>query len=367
MTSDMLQEDLVLDFVEDDGFVIYVNGIEAGRYNMPTGTVTYNSVAASYAPNNPDTGTMTLSKSLFHSGKNSICVEVHNNKPESSDIYWDASLQYYKAAEGSYVSTDSLYTLGSTTTTLVACFEPVSSAEEVASLHFPVKVNEVGASNDVYVNEYWKKNDWIELYNTTQMDLDLAGLYVSDNADKPEKYQIAATNFSDVTLLPAGGKLVIWADKLETDTQLHTGFKLGNEAGSLVLIRSSELFESNNAAYFAAHPEMHGFADVLVYDVQEYTQSVGRFPDGGKSIYLMTRPTIGDTNRHQQADLYLGEDKGIKFDDPSGIEELADDSKLDEGLTLEERLARGTYYDLQGRRVLHPVSGQLLLSGRTHK
>jgi hypothetical protein len=81
----------------------------------------------------------------------------------------------------------------------------------------------------------------------------------------------------------------------------------------------------------------------------------------------MNRPTIGDTNRHQQADLYLGEDKGIQFDDPSGIEELADDSKLDEGLTLEERLSRGTYYDLQGRRVLHPVSGQLLLSGRTHK
>ena len=367
MTSDMLQEDLVLDFVADDGFIIYVNGVEAGRYNMPTGTVTYNSAASSYAPNNPDTGTMTLPKSLFHSGKNNICVEVHNNKPESSDIYWDASLQGYKASEGSYISTDSLYTLGNTTTTLVACFQPVSLAEEVAALHFPVKVNEVGASNDVYVNEYWKKNDWIELYNTTQMDLDVAGLYVSDNADKPEKYQIAATNFSDVTLLPAGGKLVLWADKLETDTQLHTGFKLGNEAGSLVLIRSSELFESNNAAYFAAHPEMRGFADVLVYDVQEYTQSVGRFPDGGKSIYLMNRPTIGETNRHQQADLYLGEDKGIHFDDPSGIEEITIDDPAEETLTMEERLSRGLYFDLQGRRVKHPVPGQLILQGRTHK
>jgi len=38
-----------LNYSIDDGFVIYVNGTEAGRYNMPDGTISYSTFAATYA------------------------------------------------------------------------------------------------------------------------------------------------------------------------------------------------------------------------------------------------------------------------------------------------------------------------------
>ena len=41
-----------------------------------------------------------------------------------------------------------------------------------------------------FVYEYFKQNDWLELYNTTDTELDAAGLYVSDDIDNPLKYQI---------------------------------------------------------------------------------------------------------------------------------------------------------------------------------
>jgi len=360
LTSDMLTADLTLDATVDDGCVVYVNGVEAGRYLMPDGTPTFNTTASTYANNNPDNITLTLSKSLFKSGNNTISVEVHNHSTGSSDIYWDAALLCKKKAQvGNYVSTDSIYTFGTSSASIVACFEPVATN--------PIRVNEVGAANDVYVNEYWKKNDWIELYNTSGVDLDIAGLYVSDNIEKPFKYQVAANNFADATIIPAGGKLVLWADKLEADQQFHTGFKLGNDSEAYVFVYSSEQFEANNAGYFALHPEMKGFADILTYDVQEYNQSVGRYPDGSNAIFRMKRPSIGAQNHYLPVDDFLWYDKGLHIEaDPSAIEEVAQDKM--ESVSLSELMERGVlFYDLTGKRVARPQAGQLILRGRSSK
>ncbi len=365
LTTNQIQQDLILTYTVDDGFIVYVNGKEAGRYNMPSGTVTYSSYASTYANDNPDSGTMTLNKSLFKSGSNTICVEVHNNSATSTDIYWDASLAYQQVSNNSFVSTDSVYTLGTSTVTLQSCFEPI--AQLASALAYPIRVNEVSPANDVYVNEYFKKNDWIELYNNSDVELDVAGLYVSDNADKPTKYQIAG-NFADDTRIPAGGRLVVWADKLEPTVQIHTGFKLGNDKDALVLVYSSEQFEANNASYFASHPEMKGFVDALVYDVCEYNQSVGRYPDGGNALFRMNRPSIDAANLHGIDDLFLGYDKGLNLggtDGPSGIEELVFDT---EEATFKDWERRGVlHYDLQGRRVTHPEAGQLILRGKSSK
>ncbi len=359
LTSDMLVGDLTLNMTVDDGCVVYVNGVEAGRYLMPSGTVNSNTTASTYANDNPDNTTMVLSKSLFKTGTNTLCVEVHNHSTTSSDIYWDAELLCTKSAQPmDFVSKDSVYTFGTSSATIVACYEPIATA--------PIRVNEVGAANDVYVNEYWKKNDWIELYNASEMDLDVAGLYVSDNTEKPTKYQIAANNFADATIIPAGGKRVLWADKLESDQQIHTGFKLNNESGAYVLVCSSELFETNNARYFEAHPGMKGFADILTYDIQEYNQSVGRYPDGSNAIFRMKRPSIGNQNRHLPADDFLWYDQGIRIDTGSSAIEEVEQEKVVVSWT--ELLEQGVvFYDLSGKRVVRPQAGQLILRGKSSK
>lgn len=368
VTSAMLQNDLLLDFVIDDGCVVYVNGVEAGRYNMPSGTVTYSSVATSYAPGNPDTGSMTLAKNLFHEGTNTICVEVHNNSSTSSDILWDASLAYKPVvANGSYVSTDSIVTLGTSAVTLEACFEAIATASERIACHdFPIRVNEVSAANDVFANEFWKKNDWIELYNNTDVEIELGGLYISNTEDKPMAYKIPVGNFAEGSRISARGRRVIWADKLEDVSQLHTNFKLSNDDEMLVLVCSSAEFEANNAEYFAAHPEMRGFADALAYNLHEYNQSVGRYPDGGNAIFRMNRPTIGQENAYLSQDDFLGYDQGIVLEGmPSAIEEITVDDERDGRPSFDEWQRRGgVFYDLQGKRIGQPVEGQIVVRGR---
>ena len=208
------------------------------------------------------------------------------------------------------VSTDSILALQNTDYTLTATFNKLSDAELLADIAMPIKVNEIGANNDIYINEYFKKRDWFELYNTTDTDLNVAGLYISDDIDDPLKFQIP-TNSVLNTIAPANGHIIVWADEMSPTTQLHAPFKLSNADGQLLLITSSDQFVNNNAAFFDAHPALQSFADGLTYIQHDYNQTVGRYPDGGNTYYLMSRPTIEKANSLHADDAPLGIDKGI--------------------------------------------------------
>ena len=302
-----------LDFYLDDGCVVYVNGVEIGRYLMRSGNVSYNDYSSTYAGSQANADMMTIDNSLLHAGDNVIAVEVHNTSATSTDIYWAATVSHLSKSDASYFSTSQeldLTALGSASTyTLVASFEEIPEEEMLANLAFPVKVNEVGASNEVFINEHFKKNDWIELYNTTDVPMDVAGLFISDDLEDPLKYQIPAGTIN--TIIPAHGHLVVWADKLEPTTQLHAPFKLGNNDGERVLVTASDEFVNNNVDYFNAHPSLKGFADCLTYNEHKGDESVGRYPDGGHSFYQMTRPTIAWQNHSHSYDTYLGEEENI--------------------------------------------------------
>lgn len=271
-----------LHFTVDDGAVVYINGREAGRYNMPSGNTYYNTLASTYAPNNPDDGEMTIDPSLLKKGSNTIAVEVHNNSTASSDILWNASLTMTKEVSSSsdYVSTDTEYTLpASGTQKLIAMFEKVSDEDMIAQGITPVRINEVSAANTMYVNDYFKKNDWIELYNTTDDAIDIAGMYVSDNLKKPEKYQVPTDDVTLNTVIPAHGYKVIWCDKLDNiGTDIHTSFKLAADGGDM-------LIKTDN------------YADTLTYTAHIGTESFGRYPDGTNDTYVMRNPSIGKTNQ----------------------------------------------------------------------
>ena len=59
----------------------------------------------------------------------------------------------------------------------------------------PIKVNEVSAGISVYANEFFKRNDWFELYNNTDQELDAAGLYVSDDPGKFKEFASRVLHF----------------------------------------------------------------------------------------------------------------------------------------------------------------------------
>jgi hypothetical protein len=85
--------DMALQIDYDDGFVVYLNGIEIARKYI-SGTPTWNSAAAAtheasmYSGGKPETIAIdtTLIKSLLITGKNIFAVEVHNYIPTSTDL-----------------------------------------------------------------------------------------------------------------------------------------------------------------------------------------------------------------------------------------------------------------------------------------
>ncbi|WP_081778394.1 CotH kinase family protein [Xylanibacter brevis] len=266
----------------DDGAVVYVNGHEAGRYNMPSGNVNYNTFATTYANDNPDRVFFTLDASLFQRGSNVIAVELHNNQANSSDILWDASLGMLSENNSSpvYYSTKEEITLPEGEVELVASFRPMNTIERMGYRVNPVCINEVSGSNSIYINEYAKKNDWVELYNTTDADIDVEGMFLTDDIDQPMKYQISKSGTKVNTIIPAHGHLLIWCDKLATtDQALHASFKISGEGGYLILSDRGRTW-----------------TDKFVYSAHDGNTTVGRYPDGTSAIYQMNVPTIEKAN-----------------------------------------------------------------------
>ena len=327
--------EFLLNYSVDDGFVVYVNGIEAGRYNMPSGNITY-STYGQLASNNPDVGSIELNKKLFNVGENLIAVEVHNYSAASTDVFWSAELGLLTPNndDSQYDSTEPEYTLGSASSiTLKAVFMPLTEMDKETRGVTPVVINEVSADNEIFINEYYKKSDWIELYNTTDEDIDISGMYISDNASRTTKYQIPAYDGTVNTIIPAHGFLVLWCDKTDDLTQLHTSFKLDAEGGD-VFLTASDLSWTNTLSY----PQHNGW------------HSVGRFPDGAESIYMFAMPSISKTNNLIFADDIV---YAPTQEDPSGIATVKSPVNTSD-----------KEYNVAGQRISKSYRGIHIINGR---
>ncbi|TWU39090.1 CotH protein [Novipirellula aureliae] len=94
---------LALQLKVDDGAVVYINGVEAARMNMPTGSIDYSTGASNAAADDGNTFTgITLDPNLLVVGNNVIAIEVHQVRSMvngertgpvgSSDFSFDAAL-----------------------------------------------------------------------------------------------------------------------------------------------------------------------------------------------------------------------------------------------------------------------------------
>lgn len=152
-----------------------------------------------------------------------------------------------------------------------------------------ITINELVASSDSTsgtpdnAGEY---DDWIELYNTTDEEVDLAGAYLSDSKTDFKKWQ-----FPIGTSIPANGYLIVWADGDEEQSGIHTSFKLNkggdelrlsNADGSVVDSVSFESLETNVALArvpngtgpFVEQAPTHGFSNEVVSTKDEGDISV---------------------------------------------------------------------------------------------
>ena len=335
-----------LNYQIDDGAIIWVNGQEAALFHLPSGA-SYNYITNDYngwyVLDDPETGTFVIDNSLLHKGKNLIAVEVHNCNGTSSDLWFDASFTVTKASDGSgvIVSTDEAFEMPEgESLDLMAVFENKSAAERAAEGIAPIRINEISAANSIYVDDYYKKQDWVELYNTTDEDIDIAGMYLTDNEEKPTKWQISAGNSQASTIVPAHGFLLVWCDKKVPVRQLHANFKLAAEGG-IVRIQDAK----------------GTWSDLLRYPAHSGDQTVGRYPNGCDSVYVMTVPTIEKSNVKNSYMTWTSQDNPI----PTGVSDVYISSNG--GLRIfftgtqlalrseETTSADVTIYTMDGRRV----------------
>ncbi len=85
---------LELSLIRDDGAVVYINGVEVYRNNLPTGTINYNTLAplAIDGINESAFVIANISSASLVNGTNVIAVEIHQNAVTSSDISFNLKL-----------------------------------------------------------------------------------------------------------------------------------------------------------------------------------------------------------------------------------------------------------------------------------
>lgn len=137
-----------------------------------------------------------------------------------------------------------------------------------------VVINEIMAQNNAYVtDEKGQYEDWIELYNTNDFEVDLSGFYLSDKGTDAAKWKIPQG-----TVIPANGYLVIWADDDVLDGPLHAAFKL-SATGEEVVFSDASL---NRLDYVAFGP-------------QTVNLGYARIPNGTGN-FVIQLPSIGEDN-----------------------------------------------------------------------
>jgi hypothetical protein len=85
---------LLAELVRDDGAVVYLNGIEIWRSNMPSGTIVFSTPASGTVawPNENSWYAQALSAAYLLPGTNVLAVEIHQDEPSSSDISFNFRL-----------------------------------------------------------------------------------------------------------------------------------------------------------------------------------------------------------------------------------------------------------------------------------
>ena len=301
----IMDDDIItFNYQIDDGMMVYVNGYEVAGYYVTSGSP-YSSYTPGghYEEQNPYQGSVVIPHEYLVTGLNQIAVEAKNCSASSSDMWFDGSLSL-TGKGGSMITDTNTEVLDlheqfekNSNVVLKAIFEPIQDEQQRWQAGAsPLRINEVSAGNDIYISDYGKKSDWLELYNTTDQDISLEGLYLSDKRSKPQKFQLQDG------VVPAHGTRIIWCDERDPISQLHAPFKLENADGACVSIQAAD----------------GSWADCLHYMEQGKWQTYGRYPDGGNLATILNQPTIDKSNKLGMLDYnalteedWLGEDRTI--------------------------------------------------------
>ncbi len=164
---------------------------------------------------------------------------------------------------------ESIYLDVSNDATIRAVFKPDLPMSKVY-------INEVCASNEsMGADNFGQFEDWIEIYNDNDTDVNLAGWYLSDSVGLATKFRIP-TGQADLTTVRANDYLIIWCDKDIRQGPLHSSFKLKREGEVVTLVQQID-------------QKLH-YVDSIHYPQLQPDLTYGRLPDSGSWEYMSPTP-----------------------------------------------------------------------------
>lgn len=165
---------LTLRLLRDDGAVVYINGVEALRSNMPSGVISASTFAGNAIGGSAESTyyEFALQPGLLQDGNNVIAVEVHQADASSSDVSFDMDL--------TAVVSNVAGTVPVATTTLAAT--PLSLTEIELSWNDAAEIDEVAYQLERKNAEgYWDILTWRIPADTTS--------YIDDQLDEGTNYE----------------------------------------------------------------------------------------------------------------------------------------------------------------------------------
>ncbi len=186
-------------------------------------------------------------------------------------------------------------------------------------------INEFMADNEETVaDELGNYSDWIEIYNGDNKTVFLGDLYLTDNFDNPDKWQLPAIN------LAPGGFALFWADGNIASGDHHTSFKLSKEGEEIGIYDKDFLM-----------------VDTVTFGMQQEDVSRGRKSDGAIEIVFFNVPTPGRSNNATSVEDTHADNRLVVYPNPSYGTTVRLNQKIDCGIydTHGTMVFRGTEVD----------------------
>lgn len=188
------------------------------------------------------------------------------------------NVQFPELAAGrSYIRLGNSGSRWASTNLLTPLKENPVTGVDASTTPVALRINEFLADNKTtLVNpdkpDAW--DDWLEIYNPGDAEIDMGGMYLTDNLANPTKYRIP-----DGVKIAAKGYLVFWADEETQLGPLHTNFKLGASGEEI------GLFHTDGATQI----------DTITFGQQQADVSYARSTDGADT-WTTQKPTPGKAN-----------------------------------------------------------------------
>lgn len=136
------------------------------------------------------------------------------------------------------------------------------------------------SDNDGFLIVEGQSPDWIEIFNPTDSAILLSNFYLSDDADKLQKWQ-----FPNILLQPHAFQ-VFYASGENTTTDCN--FKINSDGEAIYLNDATATIDS--------------FPAIAIGE----DRSFGRFPDGGTASFFLNNPSPGNANtQNEEAEVAL--------------------------------------------------------------